>query len=184
MIRIRVRGSILAGKTSIQLTLDPLQVACRLCRRPARPASRSAGPARTTPAARASPTTTSTSRTTAARSRSGSGKPPRPRRVFTGMAGHTYGFYSVATDNVGNREATPTAAEATTTDGNTTVITWINTAGGDWDTPSNWDLGRVPARAIMSSSISLALPSPIPWPSPTRFKASRATPSSTCQPAR
>ena len=34
--------------------------------------------------------------------------------TFTGQYGHTYGFYSVATDNVGNQEATPTAAEATT----------------------------------------------------------------------
>jgi hypothetical protein len=35
--------------------------------------------------------------------------------TFTGQNGHTYAFYSVATDNVGNQEATPTAAEATTT---------------------------------------------------------------------
>ncbi len=35
--------------------------------------------------------------------------------TFTGQIGHTYGFYSVATDNVGNVQATPTAAEATTT---------------------------------------------------------------------
>jgi hypothetical protein len=33
---------------------------------------------------------------------------------FTGQDGHTYGFYSVATDNVGNREATPSGAQATT----------------------------------------------------------------------
>ncbi len=33
---------------------------------------------------------------------------------FTGTAGHTYGFYSVATDNVGNVQPTPTAAQATT----------------------------------------------------------------------
>ncbi|HEV3344423.1 MAG TPA: carboxypeptidase regulatory-like domain-containing protein [Pirellulales bacterium] len=35
--------------------------------------------------------------------------------TFTGVVGHTYGFYSVATDNVGNRQPTPTAAQATTT---------------------------------------------------------------------
>jgi RHS repeat-associated protein len=35
--------------------------------------------------------------------------------MFTGQDGHTYGFYSVATDNVGNREATPSMAQATTT---------------------------------------------------------------------
>ncbi|HUY34489.1 MAG TPA: carboxypeptidase regulatory-like domain-containing protein, partial [Pirellulales bacterium] len=35
--------------------------------------------------------------------------------TFTGVNGHTYGFYSVATDNVGNRQPTPTAAQASTT---------------------------------------------------------------------
>ena len=35
--------------------------------------------------------------------------------TFTGVNGHTYGFYSVATDNVGHRQTTPTAAQATTT---------------------------------------------------------------------
>jgi RHS repeat-associated protein len=34
--------------------------------------------------------------------------------TFTGVVGHTYGFYSVATDNVGHREATPAGAQATT----------------------------------------------------------------------
>jgi hypothetical protein len=34
--------------------------------------------------------------------------------VFTGQVGHTYGFYSVATDNANNVEATPGAAQATT----------------------------------------------------------------------
>jgi RHS repeat-associated protein len=33
--------------------------------------------------------------------------------TFTGQFGHTYGFYSVATDNVGNRQPTPTAAQVT-----------------------------------------------------------------------
>ncbi len=33
---------------------------------------------------------------------------------FTGADGATYGFYSVATDNVGNRQAVPAAAQATT----------------------------------------------------------------------
>src|SRR5262249_43516041 len=32
----------------------------------------------------------------------------------SGQDNHTYGFYSVAIDNVGNRETPPTAAEATT----------------------------------------------------------------------
>src|SRR5262249_34030405 len=64
--------------------------------------------------------------------------------TYTGVVGHTYGFYSVATDNVGNREATPSAAQATTTATNSTTITWVNAAGGDWDTPANWDLNRLP----------------------------------------
>ncbi|MFO1019168.1 MAG: LamG-like jellyroll fold domain-containing protein [Planctomycetales bacterium] len=33
---------------------------------------------------------------------------------FTGVQGHTYGFYSVATDGVGHKQAKPTAAQATT----------------------------------------------------------------------
>ena len=35
--------------------------------------------------------------------------------TFTGVVGHTYGFYSVATDNVGNVQGTPGAAQTTTT---------------------------------------------------------------------
>jgi hypothetical protein len=34
--------------------------------------------------------------------------------TFSGQPGHTYGFYSVATDNVGNVQPTPSAAQATT----------------------------------------------------------------------
>jgi len=34
--------------------------------------------------------------------------------TFTGVVGHTYSFYGVATDNVGNVEPTPATAEATT----------------------------------------------------------------------
>jgi hypothetical protein len=34
--------------------------------------------------------------------------------AFTGVNGHTYSFSGIATDNVGNREASKTAAEATT----------------------------------------------------------------------
>jgi hypothetical protein len=53
--------------------------------------------------------------------------------TFTGQLGHTYGFYSVATDNEGNREAIPTQAEATTTVptqvGTTTALT-SSAAGG------------------------------------------------------
>jgi hypothetical protein len=34
--------------------------------------------------------------------------------VFTGTVGHTYGFYSVAADQVGNLEALPPAAQSST----------------------------------------------------------------------
>jgi RHS repeat-associated protein len=35
--------------------------------------------------------------------------------TFNGVNGHTYGFYSVATDNVGNVQPTPSSAQASTT---------------------------------------------------------------------
>ena len=35
--------------------------------------------------------------------------------TFNGQIGHTYGFYSVATDNLGNVQPTPSGAQATTT---------------------------------------------------------------------
>jgi hypothetical protein len=34
--------------------------------------------------------------------------------LFPGVNGHTYSFFSMATDNAGNKQATPTAAQATT----------------------------------------------------------------------
>ena len=46
--------------------------------------------------------------------------------AFTGQFGHTYSFYSVARDNVGNVEATPSAAEAETTIG--MAVTSISSA--------------------------------------------------------
>ena len=39
--------------------------------------------------------------------------PSNPSAVFTGQAGDTYAFYSVATDNAGNVQPTPTAPQAT-----------------------------------------------------------------------
>ncbi len=39
--------------------------------------------------------------------------PANPSASFTGQGGHTYGFYSIATDNAGNVQATPTAAQQT-----------------------------------------------------------------------
>ena len=39
--------------------------------------------------------------------------PASPSAQFTGQAGHTYGFYSVATDNAGNVQSTPASAQQT-----------------------------------------------------------------------
>ena len=39
--------------------------------------------------------------------------PANPSALFTGQAGDTYGFYSVATDNAGNVQPTPGGAQAT-----------------------------------------------------------------------
>ena len=39
--------------------------------------------------------------------------PASPSALFTGQAGHTYGFYSIATDNAGNKQPTPTTAQQT-----------------------------------------------------------------------
>jgi RHS repeat-associated protein len=41
---------------------------------------------------------------------------------FTGQVGHSYGFYSVATDNVGNRQVTPSQAQATTSVDSPTAV--------------------------------------------------------------
>ena len=41
--------------------------------------------------------------------------PSNPSATFTGQAGNTYRFYSVATDNAGNEQPVPASAEATTT---------------------------------------------------------------------
>jgi hypothetical protein len=49
--------------------------------------------------------------------------------TFNGATGHTYGFYSVATDNVGNRQTTPTGPQTSTT-----VVNTATTIGGT--TPS------------------------------------------------
>jgi hypothetical protein len=45
--------------------------------------------------------------------------------TFNGQYGHTYGFYSVATDNVGNVQPSPSAAQATTTISSPLTITSI-----------------------------------------------------------
>ena len=51
--------------------------------------------------------------------------------TFTGQVGDTYGFYSVATDNVGDVQATPTSAQATTQLVPPVTITSIGTVAPD-----------------------------------------------------
>ena len=48
--------------------------------------------------------------------------------TFTGVAGHAYGFYSVATDNVDHQQPVPAAAQATTLIQLVPTITWANPA--------------------------------------------------------
>jgi len=64
-------------------------------------------PAVTTPAAPASRRIRSTSPTTAASTRSSRPATVAGSATFNGQNGHTYAFYCVATDNVGNAQATP-----------------------------------------------------------------------------
>ena len=68
--------------------------------------------------------------------------------TFTGQSGHTYGFYSVATDTVGNTQATPTTAQATTAVQSIQpgTITWTGASktSANWSDPANWDLNRKP----------------------------------------
>ena len=56
--------------------------------------------------------------------------PSDPSATFTGQVGNTYAFYSVATDKAGNVEATPTAAQASTTVEATRQATSISTISG------------------------------------------------------
>ena len=49
--------------------------------------------------------------------------PAQPSATFTGQAGNTYAFYSIATDKAGNVQPTPAAAQATTTVINTPTPT-------------------------------------------------------------
>ena len=55
--------------------------------------------------------------------------PAHPSATFTGQVGNSYGFYSVATDNGGNVQATPTAAQASTTIVTATNLTAISGSG-------------------------------------------------------
>jgi hypothetical protein len=67
---------------------------------------------------------------------------------YTGTIGDTYSFYSVATDNVGNVEATPTSAEASTT------VTQTATTNA---TPTQLAYSQQPSNATAGQAISPAI---------------------------
>ena len=56
--------------------------------------------------------------------------------TYAGAVGHTYAFYSVATDNVGHVEPTPSGAQATTTVGIATLNLVVVAAGGTYNASS------------------------------------------------
>jgi len=74
---------------------------------------------------------------------------------FTGQAGHTYSFYSVAIDNAGNRQPTPTGPFPSTTVGLPPQFTSAATIGFAVGVPSNpftVTASGFPAPAITESS--------------------------------
>ena len=59
--------------------------------------------------------------------------------TFNGQNGHTYAFYSAATDNVGNQEAVRSIPDASTTVTVPVTETWSGGgADNDWSTGANW----------------------------------------------
>ena len=52
--------------------------------------------------------------------------------TFTGQIGHTYAFYSIATDNVGNAEAAPATADTQTQVGVPPTVTGVLVCGSAW----------------------------------------------------
>ncbi|HUB24186.1 MAG TPA: RHS repeat-associated core domain-containing protein, partial [Tepidisphaeraceae bacterium] len=67
--------------------------------------------------------------------------------VYNGSPGQTYGFYSVATDNVGNFQATPNSAQAATSVISNLTLTFTGAVSGDYNNPDNWSEGVVPTTA-------------------------------------
>ncbi len=59
--------------------------------------------------------------------------------TFTGQNGHTYGFYSIATDNVGNQETAKSVPDTSTTVNAPVTETWSGGgADNNWSTGENW----------------------------------------------
>ena len=74
------------------------------------------------------------------------------RPTFTGLVGHTYGFFSVAADNVGNAQTLPTTSQATTTIHlQTTPILTVTDNGGTYNDGA-FEASAASARARRPSS--------------------------------
>jgi hypothetical protein len=78
---------------------------------------------------------------------------------FIGQAGHSYGFYSIATDNVGNVEATKTTAEASTTVATSILKTPIVTVS-----PSSTNI-----TTLQSLAVTVAVTGPSGSSTPTGY---------------
>ena len=61
-----------------------------------------------------------------------------PTATFFGQSGNTYAFYSVATDNVGNIQSTPTTAQVTATVTGTQILGPTVTAPADCERDREW----------------------------------------------
>ncbi len=86
--------------------------------------------------------------------------------TFTGQPGHTYGLISVATDNVGHIQSTPTAAQATTS-----VANAPTPAPTPTPTPA-----PTPAPTPTPTPAPTPTPTPTPAPTPTPTPAPAPTP--------
>jgi hypothetical protein len=86
--------------------------------------------------------------------------------VYAGAYGHRYGFYSAATDHVGNRQATPSGAQASTGIPAVDVMVLLLDEGFDsgipgiWMVTGEWVPGPV---ASGCGSGSIGLPFASPW---------------------
>jgi hypothetical protein len=69
--------------------------------------------------------------------------------TFNGTNGHTYSFYSVATDNVGNREATPGTAQASTVVNTVSPSVTLSTTSAN---PTN--VSPIPVTVAFSESVT------------------------------
>jgi RHS repeat-associated protein len=78
--------------------------------------------------------------------------------VYTGAVGHTYAFYTVATDNVGHVEAVPAAADTITT-----VVSPLEVEAGGDQSPAEGDLVGLPGASFTYSGEIGSLSGTVNW---------------------